>query len=470
MLFRTASNRRATAASPSFARIAAILALLASASVSRADIYQWQWVNPNDPGQGKTASSIVCPGGSGVSAVPGANLSSRNLTQAYLDNKDLTSANCPSAIFANATLVAANLSKADLRWCNFTGADVAGTTITEARFNGSNLAAGQLYSTASYQSGNLYGTTFPNSVAGWNFAGKNLTHAYFQFADVNGANFTGATIAESSFDYSNLTAAQLYSTASYQNYDIHRLFLRDHDMSGWNLANQNLSYSLLQGSRLIGTDLHGANLSNAGIYDLSITGANLTGANLNSTDFSRSDMRGAIGASLSSAITRSTILPDGTIHGNNWENGLGVTFRNTTQNIPVRVVEKWTLDPQVWLNFSLDAQPWKSTISFDPGINVALGGELALSPAEGLDPRSLVGKTYRLFDWSGASRTGTFSKISDNIYGTSYYRLDASRLYTAGEIRFLPVPEPSNIGMIASVALSLLAYGIRAGRTGKLRR
>jgi uncharacterized protein YjbI with pentapeptide repeats len=334
----------------------------------------------------------------------------------------------------------------------------------------SNLSAGQLYSTASYQSGNLYGTTFPRLVAGWNFAGKNLTYASFQFADVSGADFSGATIAESSFDYSNLTAAQLYSTASYQNFDLHRLFLRDHDMSGWILANQNLSYSLLQGSKLIGTDLHGANLSNAGIYDLSITGANLTGANLAGTDFSRSDMRGAMGASLSSAITRSTILPDGTIHGNDWEFGLGVSFRNTTQDIPVRVVEKWLLDSQAWLNFSLDDQPWKSTITFEPGITVALRGELALSPADGLDPKSLVGKTYKLFDWSGVSPSGTFSTITDNIYGSSYYRLDTSRLYTAGEISFLPVPEPSTIAILASFAMGALAYGFRAGVARKPRR
>ena len=314
----------------------AVLGVLVSVSIARANIYQWQWVNSSDHSQGKMQSSTLCPGGSGVSAVPGANLASRNLTQAYLDKTnlawasfssgtltngtlvastltyaifehatltgadfsaaDLTGAqfsntNLTNAVFSGATITGANffrshptatqiysttnyqagdlhgialdsnslaswdlsnqnLTGMDLRWCDFTGTNVAGATIAQARLNGSNFAADQLYSTASYKSGNLNGTTFPESVVGWNFAGKDLTHAYFQFSDLTGADFTGAIIVNSAFDYSTLTPAQLYSTGSYQTQNIHGLFLRDHDMRGWNLANQNLSGSLLQGSNL----------------------------------------------------------------------------------------------------------------------------------------------------------------------------------------------------------------------------
>jgi hypothetical protein len=39
-------------------------------TVARADIYQWAWVNPNDPSQGKYQSTTLCPDGAGVNAGP----------------------------------------------------------------------------------------------------------------------------------------------------------------------------------------------------------------------------------------------------------------------------------------------------------------------------------------------------------------------------------------------------------------
>ena len=51
---------------------------------TRADIFEWQWVNPTDLSQGKEFSFTVCPGGYGVNAIPGADLSGRDLTQLIL--------------------------------------------------------------------------------------------------------------------------------------------------------------------------------------------------------------------------------------------------------------------------------------------------------------------------------------------------------------------------------------------------
>jgi len=45
-------------------------ALLCAAPPVRGDIYQWAWVNPSDPSQGKIESTTLCPGGAGVSAAP----------------------------------------------------------------------------------------------------------------------------------------------------------------------------------------------------------------------------------------------------------------------------------------------------------------------------------------------------------------------------------------------------------------
>ncbi len=69
--------------SPKWIFLAGLL-WVAIAMVARADIYQWQWVNPSDPSQGKIPSSTLCPGGAGVSPAPYVDLSSRNLTQGYL--------------------------------------------------------------------------------------------------------------------------------------------------------------------------------------------------------------------------------------------------------------------------------------------------------------------------------------------------------------------------------------------------
>ena len=48
-------------------------------------------------------------------------------------------------------------------------------------------------------------------------------------------------MAGADFGGSNLTADQLYSTASYQAKDLHGIGLDGCDLTGWNLANQNLT-------------------------------------------------------------------------------------------------------------------------------------------------------------------------------------------------------------------------------------
>src|SRR5262245_62467921 len=97
-------------------RIAATLsALVVLASAARADIFQWEYINPADPSQGKQQSTTLCVSGDGVDAVPGANLYNRNLTMAYLIGADLTNVSGFQANLTNADLSQANLTNADLR-------------------------------------------------------------------------------------------------------------------------------------------------------------------------------------------------------------------------------------------------------------------------------------------------------------------------------------------------------------------
>jgi hypothetical protein len=70
--------------------LVSVFSFISWASQTQADIYEWAWVNPSDPSQGVYQSSVVCPGGSGVFAVPFANLNSLDLTQAYLIGVNLS--------------------------------------------------------------------------------------------------------------------------------------------------------------------------------------------------------------------------------------------------------------------------------------------------------------------------------------------------------------------------------------------
>ena len=48
------------------ASLAAMLALFDPASAVRADIFQWQYINPANPSQGKQPSTTLCPNGAGA--------------------------------------------------------------------------------------------------------------------------------------------------------------------------------------------------------------------------------------------------------------------------------------------------------------------------------------------------------------------------------------------------------------------
>jgi len=155
----------------------AVTGLLLVNSIVSADIYQWEYIDPAQPELGKQQSLTLCPDGAGASAVPQANLDFRNLTQAYLIGSDLTGAS-----FYSATLTDADMTNAVVN-----GASFCSTT-------GKGFTAAQLYSTASYAGGDLTGIGLSdNDLTGWNFASKDLDYAEFCRAVVKGANFGDTT-------------------------------------------------------------------------------------------------------------------------------------------------------------------------------------------------------------------------------------------------------------------------------------
>jgi uncharacterized protein YjbI with pentapeptide repeats len=241
----------------------------AATSPARADIFQWEYINPADPSQGKQESTTLVPDGAGVDAVPGANLSNRNLTMAFLDSKDLT----------NVNLRQANITNVDFSYATITGADFTDAFGHGAQFFAIQGGSGaQLYSTAGYKARDLTGINLGgNDLTGLDLVGQNLTNAAFANATLTDVNFSGAVVRGASFyrdgngGGSGINAGQLSSTASYQ----------AHDLTGINLVGNYLAGANLSGQNLTDADLTGVTLSRANLNQANLDGANVTGANFN---------------------------------------------------------------------------------------------------------------------------------------------------------------------------------------------
>jgi uncharacterized protein YjbI with pentapeptide repeats len=417
----------------------------------------------------------------------------KNLQGIALDGNDLTGWN-----FSGQNLSNANLSGSTLTSANLTGAIVYG-----ASFSAANLTAAQLYSTESYQAKNLQGINLPNyNLTRWNFSGQNLSNAILGGGTLTNANLTGAAVTGTNFQNSNLTASQLYSTASYQAHNLTGIGLALIDMTGWdlhgqtliganlgggtltnaNLANANLTNADLDGTTLTNANLTDANLANVDLADATLTGANLTGADLANasvnyryTDsmlylanakMTAADLRGAgIPLVLDPTVNiTNAILPDGTIRGLNL-NATNPTLvvRNYAGNVPIHIQQGMTMTQGSSLVLAFDGNPWGSTISFDPGIPVTLGGNLELGVGPGVNPATLIGQSIQVFNWSGVTPSGQFNFVND-VAGTCLF--DVSQLYNSGNINVLGHAAPSlSVASGNNQTVIVGAAGITAGLT-----
>jgi len=438
------------------------------ASQVSADIYQWAWVDPGDHSKGKMQSTTLCPGGAGVTAEPGANLDNRDLTQAYLPGAILTSGFLNYANLSLAYLKGASLAGVDANYVTLSGADLSSAilpytlnraTLTGADFTGAMIGgsgtnfsettsrgfvAQQLYSTASYQAGDLHEIKmWWNDLTGWNFANQYLSRADFSGSTLIAANFGGAI----------LTNAVLSA-----------------DLTGANLAGANCTGAFFLVATLVGADLRSANFTDAQFPMAMITGANaqranLTNAFLSSAKFNTSDLRGATltGANLNNTSFASAILPTGSVAG------LQLDFTNPlltvrdydySPGIPIHIQQLMDVQAGGALEVLLRDLTWGSTISFDPGIPVTLGGTLKLGVETGVDPHTLLNQTFRLFDWTGVTPNGQFNVVNE-LPG---YAWDTSQVYTTGNVTLLP--EPLALELLAAGAAALLAYRCLRRRFG----
>ena len=236
------------------------LALLIVATLSPtlwADIYEWEWVDPADPSQGKQQSTTLCPSGAGLVPVPWLYACKRDLTQAYLAGADLTNADFFGAKLTDADLAGANLTNADFYRATLTDADLTGATIAGARFRFGRrgLTRTQFESTASYVSGELTGIRLTQcKLSSWNFAGKNLTNADFGGATLTDANLAGTRLANAQFWGSKLNRANL-TGANCVKADFTDAILTDADLTGANLTNADFDEAVLTNANLTGATI-----------------------------------------------------------------------------------------------------------------------------------------------------------------------------------------------------------------------
>jgi uncharacterized protein YjbI with pentapeptide repeats len=312
-----------------------------------------------------------------------------------------------------------NLASQNLSHASFNQA-----TLTGANFHLANLANAAF---------SFAGTTLTNA----NFSQADLTNANFSYAVLTGANLVGTEVRGADF-YRNteygtgITAAQLYSTASYQARDLTGIKLGGNNLAGINLTGQNLMNANFLYAALAGANLSGANLANANFYNATLTNANLTGA----------DARGAQDFLASTPNTRNLIQSNGHIAGLDLTTGASLVVRDYDGNLtlspptgpmPIIVDQHLAMIGTGTLRMAFDADAWDSTISFHPGIPVALGGTLELTFDSNVNLATQIGRTFDLFDWSGVSPTGVFAIASP-------YTWNLTNLYATGEVTLTAVP------------------------------
>jgi uncharacterized protein YjbI with pentapeptide repeats len=430
--------------------------LLVSPCPAHADIFQWEYINPADPSQGKRQSTTLAPDGAGVDAVPGAILSFRNLTMAYLIGADLTNARGRQT-----RLTDADLSHATLRFTFMAGFNFTGANLSQADLTGAYLGAWL----------DLNGIIeIRSDLTSADLTQANLRNASFLGAILAGADLSGAEVREADFNAFSLnetrtggiTLPQLYSTASYRARDLSGIRLNSNDLAGANFAGHNLTNAYFGGSTLTDADFRHANLTNAYFGDSTLTDANFTAA----------DARGAyLYPYPADAITTNLIRPDGLIDGLELESGaqlivrdddIGSLFYPDAVPIPITIDQHLAMGPGGTLRMVFEADAWDSTISFAPGIPVTLGGTLELTFADDVNLATQVGRTFDLFDWTGVTPTGAFAVSSP-------YTWNLSNLYTTGEVT-LAVSEPASVALLVllSVAAPLLGYRNSRKKLGQI--
>jgi uncharacterized protein YjbI with pentapeptide repeats len=314
---------------------------------------------------------------------------------------------------------------------NFTGAIIQGASFQNAVASGFTFS--QLYSTASYQSGNLSGIRMrANDLSGWDFSGQDLRNSDFYAATLTNANLAGAMIQGADWRLTTsrgFSAVQLQSTRSYQDKDLSGINFSRNDFTGWSFAGQNLTNVKFSNATLTNTDFSNADLSGVDLR--------------NSTGF----VAGA------GTILHNTILADGSVQdvmlnaGEHW-----IVMDNSPK---VTVTGSATFAHGSTLTLIKIGYP----ISFAQGVTPQLGGTLEILLDYQQDISNWFVATTKFFEWSTPlSADNRFDNIIWALPPGYTWNLD--NLYVDGtaviETAPYTVPEPASLSLLALAVSSLL--------------
>ncbi|MBN1911556.1 MAG: pentapeptide repeat-containing protein [Pirellulales bacterium] len=346
------------------------------------------------------------------------------LSNSSLAGADLENARFTQAILGNADFTGANLHGADLSSAMLSNTTFCGAVITNADFSDTTIRGflpTQLYSTVSYEGHNLKSVNLAdNNLTGWSFVGQDLEGASFQSAELQNADFTDASVVYANFAFATnhgFSPQQLYSTASYRHRQLSAICLNGNTLDRWDFAGQGLYGADFQNASLVNTNLQNTYLLWADFYLARLTGTDLRGAKLN-------------GGELDRAILRNTIRADGHIDGLVLDGDDMLLVRDINPGMAVKVLDEMSIDAGATLCLVFEDAEWGSTIVTDGIAEAVLGGNLELTFAEGVDPETLTGVTFDLFDWGDTQCVGEFDVVSE-------FTWDTSQLYTTGEVRLL---------------------------------
>ena len=146
-------------------------------------VYEWEYIDPSNPGLGKQQSSTLCPDGYFLEEV-NFTAPSRNLTKAYLHGANLRQASLYSTNLTDADISQADMSNATLTSANLTGADLSQSNLSQTYLSNANLT-------------------------GVNLHQANLSSAYLDSANLSGANLSQANLASANLSLATLTNADL---------------------------------------------------------------------------------------------------------------------------------------------------------------------------------------------------------------------------------------------------------------------